>query len=297
LRQRHAANAERPNNTRKPMEQVLVSTTDPEAVLARDKLNVFRPLYSIQLLRDIDSPLILGYDVLLQNNDNGVLPRMVERMLETLGLKPLELLADSGYISMRDLEFCAMAGITLYGPIQENDFSEQNGKQKQTNQFTKLAKSYFKWLAAEQEYECPEGQRLTYTKTKTQGRTDYSVKLHFYSCDPKHCLACSRQQECTPAPHKGRSVSRLENEHLLEELRERMQKEEVKRFYKIRSQTVELNYADLKEHRGLRRFHGRGLTRTTAEVATLILAHNLLALEKHRATTAVSQLPQTACAA
>lgn len=39
-----------------PPESVLVSATDPQAVLARDKLNVFRALYSPQLLRDLDSP-------------------------------------------------------------------------------------------------------------------------------------------------------------------------------------------------------------------------------------------------
>src|SRR5205814_1594880 len=44
LAERLAANAQRTACDRKPVEKVLVSPADPEAVLARDKLNVFRPL-------------------------------------------------------------------------------------------------------------------------------------------------------------------------------------------------------------------------------------------------------------
>jgi hypothetical protein len=49
----------------------------------------------------------------------------------------------------------------------------------------------------------------------------------------------------------------MENEELLEALRERMQMPAAKEFRNLRSQTVELNYADLKEQRGIRRFHCR----------------------------------------
>jgi hypothetical protein len=44
---------------------------------------------------------------------------------------------------------------------------------------------------------------------------------------------------------------------------------------------VELNYAGLKEHRGLRRFHGRGLHRVTAEIAAQVLVHHLLCVATH----------------
>jgi hypothetical protein len=61
MRQRQAANAGRRSSKRKPADKVLVSATDPEAALARDKENVFRPLYTVQVLRDLDSPLIFSY--------------------------------------------------------------------------------------------------------------------------------------------------------------------------------------------------------------------------------------------
>jgi transposase len=301
LCERQAANAQRRSSKRKPAEKVLVSATDPEAVLARDKFNVFRPLYSVQLLRALDSPLVLAYDVLTQINDNGVVEPMVERMADEVGHKPEELLVDSGYVSVRHLEFCAQAGITLYGPYQENDYSAPNGKKTQCNQKTELPKSAFRWLPEAQTYECPEGHRLRFSAKQTQRRADYTLTLKRYTCPAEHCLACPRQKACTQSPHKGRSVSRMENEELLDALRARMETNAAKQLYKLRSRTVELNYADLKEHRGLRRFHGRGLQRAKAEAGALVLAHNLLFVQKQRRATrvtrAAAETPQVACAA
>ena len=46
--------------------------------------------------------------------------------------------------------------------------------------------------------------------------------------------------------------------------------------YALRGQTVELGFADAKSHRGLQRFHGRGIDRANAETGLLVLAQNLL---------------------
>jgi hypothetical protein len=279
----------------------LVNATDPHAILARDKLNVFRALYTVELMRDLDSPLVLAYDVLTQNNENGVLGSMIEQMTDHVGHKPDEVLADSGYVSMHHLEFCAQADIRLYGPHQENDYSAQNGKKNQCNQKTELPKGAFRWLPEEQSYQCPEGHRLHFTQKQTQQRSDYRITLNLYTCPAEHCLACPRQKACTRTPQKGRSVSRMENEDLLDALRARMSTAEAKRLYKLRSQTVELNYADLKEHRGLRRFHCRGPSRTKGELGTLVLAHNLLFVAAQRRAGRTrpteAEAPQTLCAA
>jgi transposase len=301
LGQRQAANAQRRAGKRKPAEKVLISATDPQAVLARDKLNVFRPLYSPQLLRDLDSPLVLAYDVLPQVNDNGVVQPMVEQLVENVGHKPETLLVDSGYVSLAHLEFCEQAGITIYGPWQEHDYSQQNGKHKQRNQHTELPKSAFQWLPEERTYRCPEGHRLRFRSRKTQSRTDYAIQLSLYTCPAEHCLTCPQQPACTRTPKKGRTVSRMEHEELLDALRDRMATDQSKRLYKLRSQTVELNYADMKEHRGLRRFHGRGMLRVNAELGILVLAHNLRSVEAHlqdrHSQSTIHELSQTPCAA
>lgn len=297
LRERQAANAQRRSSKRKPAENIRVCPADPQAILARDKLDVFRPLYTVQFVRDLDSPLIFAADVLTQNNDNGVLEPMIKRMVTNTGAPPREMLVDSGYVSMQHLEYCQRTEIRLYGPCQQNDFSEATAKKPQSNQHTQLPKSGFRWDAVDQEYECPEGHRLPFTRTVEQQRSDYRIRLSLYTCPPEHCQSCPRQKECTSNPSKGRTVSRMENEELLDELRQRMATPEAKKLYKHRCQTVELSFANLKEHGGVRRFRCRGQSRARAEVACWVLMHNALALDSHRRTQAKASVAQFALAA
>jgi hypothetical protein len=65
---------------------------------------------------------------------------------------------------------------------------------------------------------------------------------------------------------------------LVEALRARMATGEAKALYRLRRQTVELVKADWKQHRQLRRFHGRGLVRARWQVGLMVVAHNLVTL-------------------
>jgi hypothetical protein len=62
-----------------------------------------------------------------------------------------------------------------------------------------------------------------------------------------------------------------------------MQEPDGKNLYKLRKQTVELGFADLKQHRGLQRFRSYGKARARVQVGLLVLAHNGLALLQERA--------------
>jgi hypothetical protein len=73
-------------------------------------------------------------------------------------------------------------------------------------------------------------------------------------------------------------VTRLEHEELLEELRTRMKTPEAHALYRLRCQTVELAFADLKEHRSLRHFTSRGLHMAKAQAGAVVLVHNFLTL-------------------
>jgi hypothetical protein len=91
-----AANQRRIPSERRPPDKIVVSTGDPEAALGLDKDHVFRPLYTIQTLRDVASPLILSYDVFAQATDAGTLPPMLARTERLTGRRLHEVLVDSG---------------------------------------------------------------------------------------------------------------------------------------------------------------------------------------------------------
>ena len=275
----HALNQTRRACKRRPLDKIVVSTSDPESACGRDKLSVFRPLYNVQLHYDVDSPFILGYEVFPQAGDNGTVETLIERTTELVGVKPEIILADSTYASILNLEVCTHNDITLYAPVSENDYSEKRKRKPQTNQFTQLPKSKFTWLSDDATYVCPHGHRLEPEKASWVKRSgNQRLRNTTYRCSAEHCRVCPVRNTCTPTPDKGRTVSRLEKEELLDELRERMKTEEAKTLYRLRSQSVELAFADMKQHRSLRRLSGRGLRRAKAQVATTVLAHNLLAL-------------------
>src|SRR5947209_6856284 len=111
-----AANQHYSPSERRAPDKIVVSTGDTEAALGVDKDHVFRPLYTIQTVRDVDSPLIVSYDVFAQATDAGTLPPMLERTEQLTGRRLKDVLVDSGYVTGIDLAWCAQAGVTLYGP-------------------------------------------------------------------------------------------------------------------------------------------------------------------------------------
>jgi hypothetical protein len=281
LSTRHARNQRKQPSKRTARAKVMVSTADPEAALGLDKEKVFRPLYNVQLLDDLDTPFLLGYEVFAQPNDAGLLPAVLARAQELLGRSVREVLADTAYTGGADLQAAAAAGVTVYGPLPE----EPAGTGRQ------LPKSRFCWLAAEQTYVCPQGHRLVAEGSSRAKRSSgAAVARRCYRCPPAHCVGCPLQAACVAKPEKGRTVSRREDEEAVEALRERMGAEAARALYKLRRQTVELVNADWKAHRRLRCFSGRGLARARCQVGLLVLAHNLLTLlkeeQKPKAATA-----------
>ena len=99
--------------------------------------------------------------------------------------------------------------------------------------------------------------------------------LDFYRCPGEHCRACPLRDRCTPNPRAGRSLSRARGEEVVERLKERMKAAESKALYRLRRQTVERGFADMKEHRGLRRLGCWGHQRAGIQVGLNVLSHNL----------------------
>jgi transposase len=276
----HAVNNRQDPKRRRKPEKIVVSTSDPEAALGRDKHNVFRPLYNVQLVRDLDSQLCLGYQVFAQPTDAGTLSPMLERVANWTGVKPRAMLVDAGYVTACNLAICEQAGIALYGPWQENDFSQK--KKKHGAKPRPIGKEHFTWLPEQNIYRCPEGHPMPWIGHQKRRQSDGQINVvHSYRCSRQHCRACPRQAACSTNPNRGRAVKRSEHEALVEAHRARMATAEAKSLYRLRGQTVELGFADFKQHRSMRQFSGRGRYRAQRQVGLTALVHNLLVV--HRA--------------
>lgn len=271
-----AENSGRIPSRRRERNKIVLSVSDPEAALGLDKHKVFRPLYNAQYARDLASPLILGYQVFAQSSDAGTYETMLDRIAQFTGRKLEQALADAGYATAVNLAVSERRGVTLYAPWQENDFTPAAKKSSRESQ---LPKSAFTWQPDSQTYRCPAGNELKYVGRETRQRAgDENTVYLSYQSSRHDCLACSLARSCVKNPSHGRRVRRNEHEELIEAHKQRMQTPEAKQLYRYRKQTVELAFADSKQHRGLRRISGYGLTKARVQTGLTVLAHNLLTL-------------------
>ena len=104
--------------------------------------------------------------------------------------------------------------------------------------------------------------------------------MHRYRCSPEFCQASPRQASYRESS-RGRAVKRSERERLGPPCGgARVETPQAKAIYRLRKQTVELQYADMKQNRNFRRLSGRGLTRVRIEVGLTELVYNLMIVER-----------------
>jgi transposase len=287
MEQLQEKNRQKRASKRQDPAKIRVSISDPDAAVGYDKLDVFRPLYNLQLLADTESNLVLAYDVFAQCTDAGTLQPLLERHRTMVGCSLQEVIADAGYASGEHLAIADLWQVTLIAPWQSNDYTA--GKAKAP---TLIPKEKFTWHADEATYYCPEGHRLEDKGPREQQRSGPGrITLHMYQCPKEHCQACPRQPQCTTGK-TGRTISRSEHEELIDALKERMKTPEAKAKMRKRGATVERLNADFKEHRGLERLSGRGLKNAKIEVGLLVLSHNLRCVARHQ--QAIRQLASAA---
>jgi transposase len=278
LQQRLTENARRPKDKRLDPRHVVLSVSDPEAMPGRDKEKVFAPLYTVCAFVEIDSLFVLATEVYPQASDARTLPAMLDRVEQVLGRHLDHAVVDSGFISIANLAACLQRGVTVFGPIQQNDGSDR--RVSTTQVFPKTA---FLWDEATQTYTCPQGHRLPLRKCqRKQRREGEVVALQVYGCPPEHCRGCPLGSRCARNPQKGRTITRQTGEALLEAHRTRMETAEAKELRRRRGSVIERAFGDFKEHRHQRRFCGRGLLSAQAQAGLIMLLLNGMNLERLR---------------
>jgi transposase len=149
LSELHGSNQTKWPSKPKKATAIVVSPADPQAVVARDKDKVYRPLYNMPIVEDLDSPLILGYDVFAQPNDTGVLAALLARFAAQAGHALQELLSDGPYASGADLAAAQAGGGTVSAPVPGDGV--ETPKQ--------IPKRELTWPVAEQTCVGPQGHR------------------------------------------------------------------------------------------------------------------------------------------
>src|SRR5690242_19742488 len=233
-----------------------ISLTDPDsrAMAAHTRVAVG---YNVQVAVDAKHKLIVEQQVSNQVLDMGLLTETATAAKEVLGVETIEAVADKGYFKVEDIDACERAGIVPYVPRPQRGPSVKAGL---------FRKDEFHYDADSDSYVCPAGQRLyPYSSSLLRGlkKVNYVNKL---ACD-----GCAIRARCTRGPF--RTVSRLENEAVLDRMQERLAKRPG--VLDLRRETVEHPFGSVKQWMSQGAFLTRGLERVRAEFSLTALAHNL----------------------
>lgn len=261
----------------KTLKNLKVSLTDPEAVLGRDQLGVYRPLYNLGLLQATDAPLTLAWEVVASANDQGLLRSLVTQGRQQTDQRVQEVLSDGGLLNVSEAVWCEQEKVVLYVPPTKASAAAAQGQAAPaggSKRAQKYPKDRFRYDAAQGVYFCPQGKPLTPSSQHSESRQGkVALPVFVYRAAAADCQACPVRSQCTSSP-KGRVVKRYQGEEALERLHSRMQTPANQEVYAQRGRTVELGYADAKEHRSLRAFRCLGQQRSRTQAGLTLLASN-----------------------
>src|SRR6202049_272026 len=134
-----------------------ISLTDPDArSMATSGRDTGIVGYNVQTAVDTKNHLIVAHEVSNVGTDRHQLLNMAEQARTEMGVETLDAVADRGYYEGEEIKACEESGITVTLPKPQTSGSKAAGR---------FGKQDFVYVAAEDVYRCPAGERLTYRFT------------------------------------------------------------------------------------------------------------------------------------
>src|SRR5271165_2499166 len=150
-----------------------ISLTDPDArSMATSGKDTGIVGYNVQVAVDTKNHLIVAHEVTNVGTDRHQLSNIAEQARAEMGVERLDAVADRGYYASEEIRACEEAGITVTLPKPMTSNSKAAGR---------FGKQDFRYVAAEDVYVCPAGQRLAYSFT-TEDKADQARRHVSKSC-------------------------------------------------------------------------------------------------------------------
>jgi len=233
-----------------------ISLTDPDsrAMAAHTHMAVG---YNVQVAVDTKHKLIVEQQVTNRVVDMGLLTETAEPAKEILGVERIAVVADRGYFKIEDIEACETAGMEPYVPRPQRGSSVSAGL---------FRKDEFRYDPESDTLLCPGGQRLQPYSSSFLRKLK---KINY--ANRQACRNCPIRSRCTR--NTFRSVSRLENEAVLDRMQARIARRPD--ILSIRRETVEHPFGSIKQWMNQGAFLMRRLSKVRAEFSLTALAYNL----------------------
>jgi transposase len=232
-----------------------VSLTDPDARSMKNREGGIVG-YNVQTAVDAEHHLIVAHEVINEGVDRDQLSTMAEKARDALGTDELTVVADRGYFKSEGILECTLSGSTPIVPKSMTSNNLAAGR---------FDKQDFIYIAADDEYRCPAGERAI----KRFTTLEHALMLHKYWSSA--CPRCAMKARCTTGDY--RRITRWEHEAVLEAMQERLDRRPDS--MRVRRRTVEHPFGTLKLWMGATHFLTRTLAHVRTEMSLHVLAYNL----------------------
>ncbi len=234
-----------------------LSMTDPDArSMATSRLGSALVGYNVQTAVDAKHHLIVAHEVTNIASDRAQLSKMALAAREAMAQVELHVVADRGYFSSLQIKACEDAGIAMYVPKPMTSNAKAEGR---------FSKNDFIYIARDDQYQCPAGQRAIYRYTSEDG--GLQTRTYWSSA----CPGCPIKAQCTTSGN--RRIRRWEHEAVTEAVQARLDR--WPGAMTLRKRTIEHVFGTLKHWMGSTHFLTRRLTGVSTEMSLHVLAYNL----------------------
>jgi transposase len=232
-----------------------VSLTDPDARSMKNREGGIVG-YNVQTAVDAEHHLIVAHEVTNEGVDRDQLSSMAQKAKDAIGTQELTVVADRGYFKSELILECENSGITPLVPKSMTSNSRAEGR---------FDKQDFIYIAEDDEYRCPAGQRAIWRFTTVED----GLTIHKYWTSA--CPRCPIKSQCTTGEY--RRITRWQHESVLETMQERLDRKPD--AMRVRRRTVEHPFGTLKMWMGATHFLTKTLPRVSAEMSLHVLAYNM----------------------
>jgi len=252
----------------KDKENARASMTDPEARIMKGPGGGYAPAYNAQISTDAANTIIVAAGVSQRPDDFGELVPAIERIQETTGSEPSQVVADGGFTSRENIIALDEKGIDFIGSLQEGNASFQFEKRGVDPAFYP---EHFVYDPDTDTCRCPQQKVLTYRR-KDKSRSGKTTFM--YQARAQDCQGCPSREKCCPGRPR-RYITRGVDDPVVIVFIKKMETEEAKACYKKRGPIAEFPNAWIKDKLGLRQFHLRGLVKAGMEIIWACLTYNI----------------------
>ena len=280
-------NSRKKKSERLDQSKVFVSTSDPGVPISRNKQKVFGPLWPTQFVTHNESGLVLAAHVFANATDCGTIGTMIDMSRANVSIDLSKLYADAGYTSTCDILACKQRKVELIAPVNENSFTEQRLKEKQTAspKLQVFSRDQFEFDYEALTCKCPNGEVATAAKDGTRalanGELLQTYRLNFPTAK---CQGCPLRGRCLPDGQTNRRLRLTEGEEEVVAHKAKMTPEVLLNCRAVRAQTVEKAFAESKTRTCLERIGCRTIGRARAITLLHLLAMNIKRLYRLRQT-------------